>query len=385
MASASGESLGTPSGDRQGPREIKTILDVEALLDSSRAGFAEAMDCVGVARAHGRWDLRHRSAERAYAIAVDERAPRPRHLSEAVDVLVRCRLHEAPDVASLPVVVAETRNWLQSQQTAVPSGEARDALTKLDEQLAELLLLCGDDTSRTLLMLSSKLRNNWERSDLAVAVATRALDHHDVDTQALTTRGAAFCDLGEYPRAIDDLQIAVGHDPTSSHALTALSRAVREAGDPRGALEIAERAISAAPDSLPAANCLAAAAARVDLQRFDEAIARVAELTASARNGNRDQWMLVLAAEVRLDVGQLDEAKRLLSAAKPGARGDIAKRIGELDRRLRRARAAAQGVFDLSGHLSAQDKPGSAVSPDHATVVITASAGAPSPRRTPLQ
>jgi hypothetical protein len=95
--------------------------------------------------------------------------------------------------------------------------------------------------------------------------------------------------------------------------------------------------------------------------------------------------MLVLAAEVRLDVGQLDEAKRLLSAAKPGARGDIAKRIGELDRRLRRARAAAQGVFDLSGHLSAQDKPGSAVSPDHATVVITASAGAPSPRRTPLQ
>lgn len=90
------------------------------------------------------------------------------------------------------------------------------------------------------------------RPDLAIELSTIMLQKTRLNYYALNVRGSAFIDLGRTDDAIVDLEKALQFSPGDkrSFALTSLARALREKFKASGDLEVGERALSYAEESL---------------------------------------------------------------------------------------------------------------------------------------
>jgi len=337
-------------------RRIETIDDVTLILSSPQASVAELMDCVSVAEEADRWDLQQESAERAFAQVIGSNNPQPLAIKDALDVLVKARLHGASSLAELPGTLESLRSSLGIASRRFNQHPVLERFAVTDRDLSELLLLLVQSDPGSDLRLSSKLRK-VKRSDLAVEAASRALEGGANAAHALTTRGAAYGDLREFEKALEDLERAFGLDSESHHAATAVSKVHQRAGRREDSLHWAMRAVElCAVEPIVESDLRAAARRLIDIAvAVDDSlnIERARELLIRVGEGNGDSvgdvWVDLHVADILIREGRLDEASELIDKVKPGSSGELAKKVSQLGRRLKAAHLKAQPRLDLDG------------------------------------
>jgi len=288
-------------------RRIETVDDVVAVLDSPKASFTELIDCVDVARKYDQWQLRHRAAERAF-VETDVQAPTDiARLTGAAEFVIDNYLKGADSLDELPSQIKGADTWLsrhRSKLDAVGENEFADEQTEL---LAELLLLLSDNTPESKVRLCSRLRK-VDRSDLGIEAVRPVANAERDNVVALTTLGAAYCDMGEYCKAEYALKAARKLKPDNDQTLVALSRVYQESDRPYDALDIAKSALVLNANEFTAHRLLKAAAAVDDAEAFSQAVAEVERAVEADAEGSPDYYMLLLAAEALLDQGRSGEA-----------------------------------------------------------------------------
>jgi tetratricopeptide (TPR) repeat protein len=321
------------------PRRIETPEDALDVLESPAASFAELMDCVEIAGAAKNWQLRHRAAERAFTETRAGSSGAVASLSRAAEVVIDNYFKLASSLDDLPARIENAGAWLRTHQPELDAAGAGDFTDQKKQLLAEIQVLLSTDEPEARVRLCSRLRK-VERSDLGVeAVRPVANSDHD-NVAALTTLGAAYCDLQDYPRAERALRAALKSDDAASPASVALSRVLQESGREHEALDVAKLAFDAGPDEYTGHRLLAAAKAVDDSETFDEAVREVERAAQEGPSTTPDLYLLLLAAEAQLELGRTGELESLLDridASPAEVRGATAKRLVALRDSLRSA------------------------------------------------
>lgn len=340
---ASGESPSSAQDRLNEPRPIDTSAHVHSVLDSPQASFLELMDCVEAAHRLGEWELRHRAAERAFATATEGHREKPEKVEEAALEVLRSMVRMANGLDELADSVDVAKTWLAGWVTQVPRLEAFRA--KELQSLDEMLVLLSDDRLPSLVRLSPKLRK-LDRADLAVVAARRAVKQEPDNVVALTTLGAGLADIQEHHEARQVLETALRLGPDDSYTVIALSRVVQELGDLHEALALAKRGLELDASEPAAYRLVAAAVAMNDDEAIADAKQRIEEHVDAPEHA--DLWVMALAAEALLDAGRVDDARALFNRLRVNAsRGEMARQMANLKRRLNNAAAAAQTkLFD---------------------------------------
>ena len=244
------------------------------------------MDCVEVCKDLGDWPLRHQAAELATGEALRGRGIPPPALIEAAQQVVNAILRNAMTIEELEPCVPDAREWFTEHDhyfRARPADRGQSISRFLDavhvdgqraavdrESLFRLVLLANDPDPESQVRLSSVLRAPFERSDLAIDAATRALDQKPLDIAALTTRGAAYVDVDELASAEADLDAALSINGDDRYALVARSRCHQSCGEAVKALEVVKRALNFDPGNRFAQTRAMAAAVFAGDEEFFE-------------------------------------------------------------------------------------------------------------------
>jgi tetratricopeptide (TPR) repeat protein len=288
------------------------VDDVEMILGSSKASFDECLRCVAVSQVAERWDLVERSALRAFT-AVDVRRVLDEDLTEAAQHLVSAYLARVPrgHLDALRPAVEEARSRVEREAERGHAASVESALMRMEERLREVLVLLSDTEPASYVRLCSRLRK-LHRADLGREAATRCLSPNEQDAKALTTRGAAAADEGDYEAALSDLREAWRVEP-SSHAATAAARCLRAVGRLTEALQIAERAVDLEVTSVTVGAYVAAAVAADDAAALNEAQALLARTDDDeGRDDRGHRWAVVVGARTLVRDGQLEPARHAL-------------------------------------------------------------------------
>ncbi len=299
-------------------RPIRTIADVQSVLDSNRASFEELLNCVYVSQAESAWDLYEEGSRRALQAAISQSRIRVPSLVEAAGHLVKAIMRRAGDLSDLEARADEAMDVLDSIE---PSISTRDNLeggiaafrTRTLSELSTLRVLVADPSIDGLLRLCARLRKWVERPDLAVVAGERAKTLEPNNPAVLTTLGAAYADLGEYGPARQHLEIVLRVDPDAKQAVTSLSRVEYETGNFNESHRLALRAFELEPDRFSAHRLLSSALATGDDEAFREAQEAVSELRENDTEFSQDGYLDFLSAKILYEAGQVEEA---LSVAK---------------------------------------------------------------------
>jgi tetratricopeptide (TPR) repeat protein len=314
-------------------RSIETPDDVLAVLESRAASFVELMDCVAVARRFEDWELRHAAAERAFDEINITDASAHGQLPKAADIVIDGFMRKATTLGSLAPQVDQAKGWLNANQSKLNDGGLSDYYDEQAGFLAALLVLLSDDDPQSLVRLSSRLRS-VDRADLAIEAATRAVGASPNSHVALTTLGAAQCDMGVYVDSERSLRRALEISPGDVMATTALSRVLQKIGQLVAALDAAKVAFSRTENESTAHRLISAARALDDQVAIDAA-AEAIDAAAMATGESPDPFMLILAAEIQLEQGRSARARGLLlRIGSTATRGEVAKRLVALKRRI---------------------------------------------------
>ena len=237
-------------------RPIDDVAGVRAILDSPVAGFAELLECTEVAVAQEEWGLVEEAALRALAEATEE-------------------------------------------------------------QTGELLLLIANPDATSGTQLCSRLRG-LKRPDLGAVAADRALASDPENAAAMTTRGAAAADMGDFDEALRWYRGAWRVAESTQTALAA-TRALIATGKHTDAMAMAGRAADADLTVKSARVYAMAAAAADDFDALNRAHGLLQHVEDSSPDSDESsdigrRWVLTLAAEQFLRDGCLSEAREMLEA-----------------------------------------------------------------------
>jgi tetratricopeptide (TPR) repeat protein len=294
------------------PRRIETVQDVAAVLDSPAASFTELMECVSVAKAAGEWELRHRAAERAFSETRLEAPAAVTNLSSAAEVVIDNYFKVASSLDDLPRRVKAAEGWLHANRSRLDAVGASDFADEQTQLLAELQVLLSDTEPAARVRLCARLRK-VDRSDLGIESVRPVANNERDNIPALTTLGAAYCDMGEFERAERVLRAALKVQPADGRARVALSRVLQESGRQYEAFDIAKVAFVAEANKYTAHRLLAAAAAVGDTEAFDQAVAEVERAADSEVEGPPDVYLLLLAAEALIVQGRVGEVTDIVA------------------------------------------------------------------------
>lgn len=297
------------SDPNDGPRSVRTVEDVEAILEGP-ATFAEVLDCVAVASSAARWNLVERCLPAAFASVDASRQPKGR-LAEVARAYLTARLASVRSLRGIAGTLEDAAEALRDLEARVDHENHRSALRDRVQEARELALLIADDDVPSLVSLSSRLRAYVHRPDLAVIAATKALQRDAGNAKALTTRGAANVDMERYDRARVDLEAAWETAPAKHSALARYRCELRD-GRHREALHWALEASSLAPDDSYGLHALAAAAVACgDQDLLSSLRPRLESMHGEARD---DRWVTFVAARQLVRDGAFDLARETLTS-----------------------------------------------------------------------
>ncbi len=323
-------------------RAIATIEDVEKVLGSEKYSYSELVDCIQVAKQTGAWELRHRVAERAFILATN--ANQTKSVEDAAIELVRSSVRLARNFDDLRPVLEQARNYIESWAPSVLSLQR--IKSKQISEVNEMLLLMNDDEPSSQVRLSSRLRK-FERSDLGVVVANRAVISEPRNVVALTTLAAGLADIGEMEDALKHAYAAIKIDPKSHPALVVASRIKQETGHNQDALHFAKLAFTIFVNNFSAHRLLSAASRGGDSVAFADATRAIEEYVESSPEV--DPWLLTLAAQVLIETSKFAEAEVAIRELDrlQGLKG-ISSRISKLKRDLKVAiKKNQKSLFEL--------------------------------------
>ncbi len=344
-------------------RPIDDLEDVRAVFVSGHGSFWEYMDCVEVCKDFGDWSLRHQAAERATGEALRGRRIDPPALIEAAQQVVNAILRNATTIEELEPCVHDVREWFtehdrhfrartddrkQSISRFLDAVHVDGQATATDYQsLYRLVLLANDPEPESRVRLSSTLRSPFDRPDLAIEAATRALDQKPLDIAALTTRGAAHVDVDELASAEADLDAALSINGDDRYALVARSRCHQSCGEAVKALEVVKRALNFDPGNRFAqTRAMAAAVFAGDEEFFEEVRQSLASATPNASTS--DSFVELLAIEAILEGGDIERAEAALAELENrNLRGLPITRARKLRRTIVTQKRRRQGRLDL--------------------------------------
>jgi tetratricopeptide (TPR) repeat protein len=325
--------------DAYEPRRIETAEDALNVLRSPAASFTELMECVEVANAAGNWEMRHQAAERAFTETKVTSPSAGVSLSRAAEIVIDNYFKLATSLDDLPARIADAGAWIGMHQPDFDAAGASGFASEKKQLLAEIQVLLSTNEPEARVRLCSRLRR-VERPDLGVEAVRPVANSERTNSVALTTLGAAYCDLQDYPRAEKALRAAVKVEGDTGLASVALSRVLQESGRRHEALDLAKRAFGVDPDQFSAHRLLSAAKAAEDQEAFDEAIREV-EMAAQANpTATPDVYLLLLAAEAQHDLGLTGDLELLLDrieASPAMLKGAVAKRFNSLRNSVRSA------------------------------------------------
>jgi tetratricopeptide (TPR) repeat protein len=299
-----------PDADH-GVRSICNINDVESVLSSDKASFVELRECVSIARDKGQWSLCRRSAERALEeIGLVTRSNRMSVL-DAARTVVKMILKPVESLDSLPVFVREAQDWLQSKSQ---DFDAKNIGTELEVErilLSEILVLLSDSASESRIRLCSRLRK-VDRSDLGIEVARPVIEIEPRNVAALTTLGAAYCDIGDHASAGSMIQTALLFDPGNIRAQVVMSRICQRTEQPEEAFRFAEEAFDTLPNEYTGRRYLEASTKIGDEEAIRAAVSEVERRAWSNGQEKPDVFLLLLAAEALETTNQLSDLQGVL-------------------------------------------------------------------------
>jgi len=331
------------------PRRIESIRDALTVVGSAAASFTELMECVAVAKASSDWQLRHRAAERAFAEMKVGTPNAAKHLSGAAEVVIDTFLKSASSLTELPPEVKAAEAWLDAHRPKLEIAGARDFADEKVKLLAQLLVLLSDSEPEAKVRLCSRLRK-VDRSDLAIQAARPVANRYRTNVPALTTLGAAYCDMAQYDKAERVLRAALKVQPADARARIALSRVLQESGREYEAFDEAKLAFAGETSTYTAHRLLAAAAAIGNAESFDLAVAEVEAAAERREEGKPDVYLLLLAGEALVEQGRANEVvdiiDRIAAVGSP-LRGQSAKRFAEMKQAARSA--TRMTLFDSQG------------------------------------
>ncbi len=322
-------------------RRVETVSDAEAIVSSERAGFAELMDTVRIARQNQRWDLVDQAGERAMQEVLRSSTVSIPKVVEAARAIVLARLGRATNLGELPAAIVDAQARLSEIEAKVGPEEGGQSLGDTRYWLEELRLLHSDPTAPSYTQLCSKLRK-IDRSDLGAEAAAHALELDPDSVPARTTLSAALIDIGQVHRALAHLRKAWAQEQTA-YVANPYSRALLAEGQPEQAVTMAENAFELDAGEYSARTLLAAAVRAEDR----DAIERAKEFILEHSRGTTDEdeesaWVGMLAAQALIDAGLLDEAETAVATLLDDPKAPTS-RLSQLRYRIRHERRKAQG------------------------------------------
>jgi tetratricopeptide (TPR) repeat protein len=339
-----------PEEHFQFPR-IETVEDAELALNYPRLSFLQCSECIQVFREAGRWRLHHLAAERAVqeGFGLTLASMEPVRVKEAALAIIDDYLSPAAGLDDLRGPLEEAVSWTKSltEVEAFDPTTGEIVVLKLGD-LQRLLILVTELTPACFLPMARILRQ-LDRSDIAIEVTTRVLDDDPDDTAALTTRGAAHTDVGNYRDATTDHQRAYRIDPDNPYLLNSYSRTLQRSDRLREALEMAKRAVEIGPSMYTARRLKSAAGAMGDSGAANEAH-RVLDSTPDTRSSRgAEQLIAALAAQKLFELSRFEEVEAYLSAvADEEVTWDEVKTvIRDLRSLMEEERNRRQGTLDL--------------------------------------
>lgn len=318
------------------PRRIETMTDVAAVLESPAASFLEMMDCVRVSEEAGDWKVRHHCAERAFEMVDPEARNAVESLSSAAKVVIANYFKAASTLEELRPSLSAATNWLGDRRSRLDQAGGGRFVDDQTNLLAELQVLMSTATPEAKVRLCSKLRK-LERSDLGIEAVRQVANDQPPNVRALTTLGAAYCDMGEYAKAERALKAALEVEPRSVQPLVALSRAYQNSGQEYRAFDVAKVAFVQQVDEYTAHRLMAAAAAVKDEDAFNQALDEVKMRAQELDESDVSVYVLLVAAEVCLDKGDLGEVRKIVETIKTAGEalsGRSVQRFSELKKAL---------------------------------------------------
>ena len=313
-------------------RSIESIADIEKIIASPRYSFTELMECIEIASRFENWVLRHKLAELAFQIATGSN--KVVEIETAAREVVMSCMKLGSTVESLSPLLERAKSFLENWNADKPSYEK--VRTESLNSVSELLLLINDPSVESRVRLSSRLRK-FERSDLAIDIATSAIKIEQNNSAALVTLSSAYLDEGLIEEARKRIGQALKVNPNDGIALVVASRVEQESGNPKESLLYAKSAYLLAINRYSAHRLLAAAVIAKDTDAFEDARKEIASIADETEDA--DPWYLTLAIRVLIERGKLDDADRAIQEiVKSKPTGRLNKQIASLKNDLRKAR-----------------------------------------------
>ena len=297
-------------------REIRTVQDAELALTYPRLSFEQCMECIHVLREARHWGLHQLACDRAVeeGFGVTRSSIPSRRVKRAAREILTAYLQQSDRIEELADPVEAARSWVgRLSSVAGVDPEIGDFLEDKHEKLNKLLLLQRRFTLACMTPMAKLLRH-FGLPALAIQAATRKLDDDPDDVPALTTRGAAFTDLGHLSDATRDHQRGYEIEPDNSYLLNAFSRTLQEDERLEEALEFAKRAFEIEPSKPTARRLVAAARALGDTGERERVLAVLESGPDAAPSPAVTQLVVAIAAEVHLSLGLFEEVEAYLRA-----------------------------------------------------------------------
>lgn len=293
-------------------RPLETGEQVRSMLTSGRRwSFEEALKGAFIARLEGDWDLMERAALAALEV-VGSRPLRPRSLEEAARTVAVAHMQR---IISLDKVSDGIEGARQALRIARVGAQAVSAEV-IDEEitwLGEAALFVADGQPPSLVSLCARLRK-VERPDLGREAVDRVLKNDPDNVKALTTSGAAACDLRDFESAQRELSRAWELE-NSPYVANAMARVMLSDNRADEAVEWASRAIELDKSPASWATLAACAKAAGDQALFERALEELNKLGPAQQSlftgGWSLEWPAYLAGRTLAQAGRTREAEEI--------------------------------------------------------------------------
>lgn len=243
------------------PREIKTFEQARTILQSGKASAEEWQDCANVLVECGDLD----GASDCLVFAVENvRTSRIYDPSfhRIIGEYVGIRAEKFASMSTSRAFVWNLLEDLRSLQKSARLSKRHRFVSRLDSEIAELLILASDSSRFAKTRLAAKFRKRrpgeskvrWNRPGIAMKIVNEVLTENPNNNFALNTRAAIHRDVGNLTDALADAgaSLTVNEEHAATHSLLASLFLDLEDLDP--AWHHAMRAFEIQPNTIAAAQ-----------------------------------------------------------------------------------------------------------------------------------
>lgn len=311
------------------PEKITTLMEARRALLRDRGSFEEWLECTEVFAKTRNWSELERAATLALE-AAGNRPIKPPLLRQAAMRFAAGSLRNFTTKLEFEQSCKKTSLSLRDYAKLFPDSE-NDLKTYLDstiETLDEIALLLTDSTSAAMVSIASKLRTKIGRPDLAVQVATVAINIDRSQMAAYVTRGSAYVELENYEDAYEDFVLAERDKKSRSYAIAGHTKMLICQANYSDALKLGSELLKL-PRSRPILYLLAAAAKGAgDNSKFNWLV-KEAEKLPDVKQGSGRKLLMRQSIEILISHNQFDVAKALLDELMGFDRGKKVKTLQE--------------------------------------------------------